>query len=224
MISIVAGASIIACTSFSEETDPQSRDEAGAGSDAMSTLGADATMGSDGGTEGDGATEGGSVSDVNLSNDNLLRNPGFEQGTTYWTPNTVLFTDDTMCHVTGSHSGKVCETGGASSWSVSQGVIIPGGAVVGHKYQGSAWFRTPVAGDGIATATAGCRIEVQTGGSVLQFAEDIQMPVDATWSKCSVTLEVDISGAGAATVHMMIISRTNSGCFMVDDATLKPLP
>ena len=171
------------------------------------------TSSSEAGT--DGGAEAGGV--------NLLRDPSFELPgcSGPWSSNGARVVDDSAPR-SGQRSCRVCGQAGQSVWDVSQDVQV-GPIAPGATYVGDAWVRALA--DGTAPPPVSIRVSTRDGtGVTLEGVESSSLGtfLDATWSHIVVSLPVTKPGATGLQVN--VIARDVGGCFLVDDATLMPLP
>lgn len=201
------------CSSFSETSPPDAAaDDLDAG-DAGDV--GDVTRGP---VDGAGPSDGASGDAPGAPN--LLPLGDFEHGGCSGDGYYSTLTPDSTAHG-GTVSCRICASGnGMDVFSLDDDIenVTP---LAGSRYVAEAWVRSA---PGATAPTSGVEVVLRTHTvspfTVYDVATAVDSPIDATWKKVAVTL--DVTDAGAPRLAIVIDASYQSGaCFLVDDVVVQ---
>ena len=174
-----------------------------------------ATSGPDGGDDGDGA-----VTPDAAAGDNLVTNPGMEDGVDPWTPfNGVLATSDVA--LSGAASLKVCAEAADQDFTVYEDVIkSPASEILpGTRYVASAWVRSAPS----SAAPSSMYLMIRESGGAAPRIDHPGPTVagpDETWIKLEASGTVEEADRENVILIVWGLDTSGSACFLVDDASM----
>ena len=178
--------------------------------------GADAaTSAPDGGDGQDGA-----VTPDAAAGDNLVSNPGMEDGIDPWTPfNGFLATTDV--ELGGAASLKVCAETGDKFFTVYQDVVKspPSEILAGTRYVASVWVRSAPA----SAAPSSMNLMIRESGGAAPRTDHEGPTVagpDETWIKLEASGTVQEADRDNVILLVWGLDTSGSACFLVDDARM----
>ena len=223
--SAVACASLAGCwltASFSGLGSATADAEAGDGSHPVTDGGSSGSSSGGSGSSSSGSSSGGGPQ-------NLLQNPGFEQGTGAgcglgWTANLGTIQHSTIAR-SGTSSCMLCPN------SMAPGAVFellytdpPATGPAGTSFQASGWFMFATdAGPGDAAPTGQLQLGYTYGDGGQLYTGDTPSVVTGTWQPAATTLLLD---GGNETVQVIILfayqgtAMGTGGCVLIDDMRL----